>query len=76
MLQTQCYLEVRRAKLLIVSQTGKEVTVSLTVAHDFIGEESLAKTARFHAAMATAITACTAPKLDREEIARMLHHAA
>jgi CRP/FNR family cyclic AMP-dependent transcriptional regulator len=44
------------------------------VAHDFIGEESLAGAAGFHAASAKAITACTALKFDREEMVRLLHH--
>jgi CRP-like cAMP-binding protein len=68
------YLESGRAKLIVVSQRGKEATVSLMVAHDFIGEESLAGTAGFHAASAIAITPCTALKLDREEMIQMLHH--
>jgi CRP/FNR family cyclic AMP-dependent transcriptional regulator len=71
---TVYYLETGRAKLIVVSQNGKEATVSLMVAHDFIGEESLAGAAGFHAATAKAITACTALKLDREEMVRLLHH--
>jgi CRP/FNR family cyclic AMP-dependent transcriptional regulator len=67
------YLETGRAKLIVVSENGKEATVSLMVAHDFIGEECLAGAAGFHAATAKAITACTALKLDREEMVRMLH---
>jgi CRP-like cAMP-binding protein len=43
------------------------------VAHDFIGEESLAGAAGFHAATAMAITPCIALKLDREEMVRLLH---
>jgi CRP/FNR family cyclic AMP-dependent transcriptional regulator len=68
------YLEAGRAKLIVVSKNGKEATVSLMVAHDFIGEESLAGAAGFHAATAKAITACTALKLDRDEMVRLLHH--
>jgi CRP/FNR family cyclic AMP-dependent transcriptional regulator len=71
---TVYYLESGRAKLIVVSQNGKEATVSFMVAHDFIGEESLAGPAGFHAATAKAITACTALKLDREEMVRLLHH--
>jgi CRP/FNR family cyclic AMP-dependent transcriptional regulator len=67
------YLESGRAKLIVVSERGKEATVSLMVAHDFIGEESLAGTAGLHAATAMAITPCTALKLDREEMIQMLH---
>ena len=68
------YLESGRAKLVVVSQRGKEATVSLMVAHDFIGEESLAGSAGLHSASAIAITQCTALKLDRVEMIRMLHH--
>jgi len=67
------YLEAGRAKLIVVSRRGKEATVSLMVAHDFIGEESLAGPAGFHAATAMAVTACTVLKLDREDMVRLLH---
>ena len=68
------YLEAGRAKLVVVSTRGKEATVSLMVAHDFIGEESLAGTAGFHAATALAITSCTALKLDRAEMIDLLRN--
>ena len=67
------YLESGRAKLIVVSKRGKEATVSLMVAHDFIGEESLAGAAGIHAATAMAITPCVALKLDREEMVQLLH---
>jgi CRP/FNR family cyclic AMP-dependent transcriptional regulator len=69
------YLESGRAKLVVVSERGKEATVSLMMAHDFIGEESLAGTSGLHAATALAITPCVALKLDREEMLRMLNSA-
>jgi len=69
------YLESGRAKLVVVSERGKEATVSLMMAHDFIGEESLAGTSGLHAATALAITPCIALKLDREEMLRMLNSA-
>jgi CRP-like cAMP-binding protein len=68
------YLETGRAKLVVVSKRGKEATVSLMVAHDFIGEESLVGPAGLHAATAMAITPCTALKLDRAEMIELLHH--
>jgi CRP/FNR family cyclic AMP-dependent transcriptional regulator len=68
------YLEVGRAKLIVVSNNGKEATVALMVAYDFIGEESLAGNAGLHAATAKALTACTALKFNREEMVRLLHH--
>ncbi|SNS71340.1 cAMP-binding domain of CRP or a regulatory subunit of cAMP-dependent protein kinases [Granulicella rosea] len=67
------YLESGRAKLIVVSHRGKEATVALMMAHDFIGEESLAGSAGIHAASAVAITPCTALKLDRDEMIQMMH---
>ena len=67
------YLESGRAKLIVVSERGKEATVSLMVAHDFIGEESLAGPSGLHAATAMAITPCIALKLDRDEMLQILH---
>jgi len=67
------YLESGRAKLIVISTRGKEATVSLLGAGDFIGEESLAGVARLRTATAVAITACTALKLDREDMVRLLH---
>jgi CRP/FNR family cyclic AMP-dependent transcriptional regulator len=67
------YLEAGRAKLVVVSKRGKEATVSLMVAHDFIGEESLAGPEGFHTATAMAITACTVLKLNRDDMVRLLH---
>ncbi|WP_263374551.1 Crp/Fnr family transcriptional regulator [Granulicella aggregans] len=67
------YLESGRAKLIVVSKRGKEATVSLMVAHDFIGEESLAGAAGVHAATAMAITPCVALRLDRDEMVQLLH---
>ena len=36
------YLEKGRAKLTVVSKSGKEATITLCSAGDFVGEESLA----------------------------------
>jgi CRP/FNR family cyclic AMP-dependent transcriptional regulator len=59
------YLQNGRAKLTVVSQNGKEATVSLFGTGDFVGEESLASVGAVHMATATAITACTALKIER-----------
>jgi len=67
------YLEAGRAKLIVVSERGKEATVSLMVEHDFIGEESLAGPQGLHTATALAMTACTVLKLSREDMVRLLH---
>jgi CRP-like cAMP-binding protein len=67
------FLQTGRAKITVVSKKGKEATVSLLVAGDFIGEESLAGDKGLRLATATAITACTALKISRREMVRVLH---
>jgi len=67
------YLESGRAKLTVVSTRGKEATVTLLAAGDFIGEESLAAVVGLHTATAIAITACVALKIDRADMVKLLH---
>jgi CRP/FNR family cyclic AMP-dependent transcriptional regulator len=67
------FLQKGRAKLTVVSQTGKEATVTLLSVGDFVGEESIAGVAGLRMATATALTACTALKIDREAMLRVLH---
>jgi CRP/FNR family transcriptional regulator, cyclic AMP receptor protein len=67
------FLESGRAKLTVLSERGKEATVTLLTAGDFIGEEALAGALGLRIATATATTACMALKLDREEMLRLLH---
>ena len=67
------YLQTGRAKLTVVSQDGKEATIALLSAGEFIGEESLASVGGLHMATASAITACTALRIEREEMIRVMH---
>jgi CRP-like cAMP-binding protein len=67
------YLQMGRAKLTVVSHDGKEATIALLPAGEFIGEESLANVGGLHMATASAITACTALKIEREEMIRVMH---
>ena len=67
------YLQHGRAKVTVVSATGKEATITLFTAGDFVGEEALATVAGLRLATATAITACTALKIRREEMIRVMH---
>ena len=66
------YLRTGRAKLTVVSPEGKEATIALLVSGEFIGEESLASVGALHLATATAIDACSALKIAREEMIRRL----
>ncbi len=67
------YLRTGRAKLTAVSQDGKEATIALLSAGDFIGEESLASVGGLHLATATAIVVCAALQIAREEMIRVMH---
>ena len=67
------YLQKGRAKLTVVSTNGKEATITLLTAGDFVGEESIAGAVGLRLATATAITACTALKIERGEMLRVLH---
>src|SRR5271163_3215586 len=67
------YLQTGRAKLTVVSSNGKEATITLLAAGDFVGEESLAGVIGLRMATATAVTNCVALKIDREEMIRVLH---
>jgi CRP-like cAMP-binding protein len=67
------YLQNGRAKVTVVSPAGKEATITLLSAGDFVGEEALATVAGLRLATATAITACTTLKISRDEMIRVMH---
>jgi CRP-like cAMP-binding protein len=67
------YLQKGRAKLTVVSQNGKEATITLLSDGDFVGEESLAGVAGLRLATATAAINCTALKISRLEMIRVMH---
>jgi CRP-like cAMP-binding protein len=67
------YLQKGSAKVTVVSHAGKEATIRLISAGDFVGEESLAAVHGLRLATATAIAACTALKIGREEMIRVMH---
>jgi CRP-like cAMP-binding protein len=67
------YLQKGRAKVTVVSQTGKEATITLVSTGEFVGEGALAAVAGLRLSTATAITACTALKIRREEMIRVMH---
>jgi len=66
------YLRSGRAQLTVVSKRGKEATVTLLAAGDFVGEESIAGGGERHQATAGAITTCAVLKIDRHEMFRVL----
>jgi CRP-like cAMP-binding protein len=67
------YLQKGRAKVSVVSTAGKEATVALVSAGEFVGEGALAAVPGLRLSTATAITYCSALKIGREEMARAMH---
>jgi CRP-like cAMP-binding protein len=67
------YLQSGRVKLTVISKGGKEATISLLGAGDFIGVESLASRDELRTATAAAISDCTALKMDRGVMIRVMH---
>src|ERR1700677_5092751 len=67
------YLQKGRAKVTVVSAAGKEATITLFSAGDFVGEEALAAVAGLRLATAIAITACTALRISRDEMIHVMH---
>lgn len=67
------YLQSGSAKLTVISERGKEATIMLFKAGDFIGEDAIAGVVGRRIASATAVTACTAMKMERTAMVRVLH---
>ena len=67
------YLQNGRARLTVFSANGKEATITLLSACDFVGEECLAAVPGLRMATATAITACAALRIERGEMIRVMH---
>jgi CRP/FNR family transcriptional regulator, cyclic AMP receptor protein len=67
------YLRHGRAKLTVVSHAGKEATITLLGAGDFVGEAALAAIPGLRLSTATAINPCAALKINRDEMIRVMH---
>jgi len=67
------YLQNGRAQVTVASQSGKEATIAILSAGEFAGEESLTAIHGLRFATATAISPCTALKIMREEMIRVMH---
>ena len=67
------YLQEGRAQLVVVSAKGKEGTISFLSSGEFVGEESLAAVVGLRMATASAVTPCTALKIVRTEMVRVMH---
>jgi len=67
------YLQKGRAKVTVVSVAGKEATITLISSGEFVGEAALAAVPGLRLSTATAITPCTALKIGRDEMIRVMH---
>jgi CRP-like cAMP-binding protein len=67
------FLQSGRAKLTVVSERGKEATITLLQSGDFIGEEAMAAVGGTRLSTAAAVTECIALKIDRAEMIRQVH---
>jgi CRP/FNR family cyclic AMP-dependent transcriptional regulator len=67
------YLQKGNLKLTVVSQRGKEATVALLDAGNFVGESCVAAAERIRMVTATGLTRCSLIRIEREEMVRVLH---
>ena len=66
------YIQDGRVKLTVVSRQGKEAVIAILSAGEFFGEGCLAGQP-LRMATATALTACSIMRLDKEEVIQALH---
>ncbi len=69
------YLREGRAKLSVISASGKQATIALLCPGDFFGEDSLTAKPGLRMATAMAVNTCTAVKIPKEELLRYLHQS-
>jgi len=67
------FIRSGRAKLTVVSKRGKEATVTLLTAGDFVGEEAIAGVNRIRMATATTVTSCVVMRIARDQVLKILH---
>jgi CRP-like cAMP-binding protein len=66
------YIQKGKVKLTVVSKLGKEATIALLGAGDFVGEECVAAIQPQRIATATALLPVTIQRIDRTEMLRVL----
>ena len=67
------YIQTGQVKLAVLSAHGKEATIALLGEGDFMGEGCIASDQPVRPASATAITACTALRIERNAMLSALH---
>ena len=67
------YIQSGKVRLSIISSAGKEATIALLSAEDFLGEECIATSQPRRMATASAITEVSLLRIERQEMVRALH---
>jgi CRP/FNR family cyclic AMP-dependent transcriptional regulator len=67
------YIQKGRAKLSVLSAHGKEATIALLGQGDFMGEGCMASDQPLRTASATAITDCSALRIEKDAMLKVLH---
>jgi CRP/FNR family cyclic AMP-dependent transcriptional regulator len=67
------YVQRGRVKISVVSQSGKEATITLAGSGEFVGEGALAATGGLRLSTATAMNPSIAVRIGRDEMIRVLH---
>ncbi len=67
------YLQSGRVKVTVLSKKGKEGTIAVLSKGDFVGEESIAAVPGRRLATASAMATCTALRIERSEMIRVIH---
>jgi CRP/FNR family transcriptional regulator, cyclic AMP receptor protein len=70
---TVFYVQDGTVRLSVVSTHGKEAVIALLSAGEFLGEGCIASDQPVRIATATAVTKCTALRIDKKEMLRTLH---
>lgn len=67
------YIQDGTARLSVVSKHGKEATIALLSRGDFLGEGCIASDQPLRMMTATAVTKCSALKIEKKQMLRTLH---
>jgi CRP/FNR family transcriptional regulator, cyclic AMP receptor protein len=67
------YIQKGRAKLTVLSASGKEATIAILGDRDFIGEGCIASDQPLRVASATTITDCSVLRIEKDAMLNVLH---
>ena len=68
------YVQKGRLRVTVSSATGKEATITLVGAGEFLGEECMVSAHPLRLATATAMSECELLRISKVEMVRVLHH--